>query len=110
MQYVCALYRLLREILFSNLYLVQVYLLNTNGSSGLYCIALHPQYAMKLGLVLPSVVSKEDLVTTLITLTMGWINYLPLLCIATEMVTDLENSTLRTHTPMRMHKYDQLME
>ena len=43
-------------------------------------------------------------------LPMGWKNYLPIFCMATETVADLANASLRCNQPYRKHKMDDLSE
>ena len=45
-----------------------------------------------------------------LTLPMGWKNYPPLFCMATETVADLANEDLRTHQPSKQHQLDNRAE
>ena len=83
MQYGRALDRLLSEIVFADPALGYVYLLKANVSDGFYRIGLHPEDALKLGLIFPSGADEEPMVAIPLTLPMGWKNSPPLFCTAT---------------------------
>ena len=62
--------------------------------------------APKLGLVTPSDGSGEDLVEITLIHPIVWKNSPPILCMATETVTDLSNSALICNHPSRKNKLD----
>ena len=106
MQYARALDHLLREIVFANPTWGHVYMLQIDVSDFFYRIGLHPADALKLGLIFPVDEGNEPLVSTTITLPMGWKNYPPLFYKATETVADLAKHTFCAHVPSRLHKMD----
>ena len=95
MKYGQKLDRIIRELVISYPALAPVYILKEDVSDGFYCIGMRPTDAPNVVLVLPSDKIGEELVTITLTVPMEWNNSPPIFFIATEIVTDLENTALR---------------
>ena len=74
MKYGRALDFLIREIVYVDLALVYVYLLEADVSDGFYRIGLSPEDAPKLGLIFPSGEEEEPMEATPLKRPMGWKN------------------------------------
>ena len=72
-------------------------MLKADVSNGFYHLGLRPEDAPELGLIFPSREEEEPIVSTPLTLPMGWNNSPTLFCTATETVADLANKSLRSH-------------
>ena len=110
MQYDRVLDRLIREVIISNPALGPMHTLKSDVSDGFYRIGLHPTYAPKLGLVIPSEGENEDLVVIPLTLPMGWKNLPPIFCTAAETLADIANEALSYNTPTLLNSLDEMAE
>ena len=110
MQYGQALDRLIREVMIADTALGPVYVLKSDVSDGFCHIVLQPADAPKLGLVSPSYVQGEEMVAIPLTLIMVWKKSPPILCMSTETVADLANTSLRCNKPYQPHKMDNRVE
>ena len=82
-------------------------MLKANVSGRFYHIILRPADALKLGLIFPMDNYNKTLVSTPLTLPMGWDNSPPLFCTATETVSDLSNQALFAHAPPAASQVEQ---
>ncbi|EJK56345.1 hypothetical protein THAOC_23791 [Thalassiosira oceanica] len=87
-----ALDRLLREILLADPRHGPVYMMKVDLSDGFYRICLNIDDIPKLGIVFPSKVPGEQLITFPLVLPMGWKNSPPIFSSFTETSADLANA------------------
>lgn len=92
MQFGHALDRLLREILLADPRHGPVYMMKVDLSDGFYRICLNIDDIPKLGIVFPSKVPGEQLITFPLVLPMGWKNSPPIFSSFTETSADLANA------------------
>ena len=95
MKYDRTLERLIRKVVIANPELGPVNVLKAYVSDNFYCIGLRPTDTPKLGLVFPSEVEDEGLLSIQLTLPMGWKNLLSIFFTSIETVADLSNTALR---------------
>ena len=75
-------------------------------SNGFFQISLCLADTPNFGLIFPVDNGDKPIVATSLTLPMGWKNFPPLLCTATETASNLVNQDLCVHAPSQPHKLD----
>ena len=97
MQFGWALHRILARVIQADPQFRPIYLARLDISNGFCQVWLLPWDIPKLGNLFPSGDNEPDLIGFPMVLPMGWVNFPPLFCAATETVTDLANASL-AHT------------
>ena len=93
-QYGRMLDRLIREVIITEPALGPIYVYKADVSDRFNHIVMKPKDVPKLGLLTPKYRIREDQVAIPLPLPMVWKNSLPILCMATETVADLDNAAL----------------
>ena len=88
MQFGRALKRVLQRIYKANPKFGPVYLSEIDISDGFYRIAVHTEDAPKLAVLFPTRDGESPLVSIPLVLPMGWCEYPPSFCVATETMCD----------------------